>query len=153
MPARTNASHLRQDASPLSGQLPLDFSTPLSQRPKSSSAVQEIPPAAAPTRYLTRGEAAAYVRCSLRFLDGMGLPFIRKGRCKLYDRIDLDARMQQDKCRGRAWKEILWPVNVDSTAARTRGSGGSTSFSRMDAAYAKALGVSNAPTLKTSSSA
>jgi hypothetical protein len=60
--------------------------------------------AAAPSRYLTRREAAAYVRCSLRFLDGMGLPFIRKGRCKVYDRIDLDARMQQDKCRGRAWK-------------------------------------------------
>ena len=62
-------------------------------------------------------------------------------------------RMQQDKCRGRAWKETLWPVNVDSTAARIRGSGGSTSFSRMDAAYAKALGVSNAPTPKPTSSA
>ncbi len=32
--------------------------------------------------------------------------------------------MQQDKCRGRAWKETVWPVNVDSTAARIRGSGG-----------------------------
>jgi hypothetical protein len=78
----------------------------------------------------------------------MGLPFICKGRCKLYDRVDLDQRMQQDKCRGRAWKEILWPVNVDSTAARIRGSGGLASFSQMDAAYAKALGVSTAPTLK-----
>src|SRR5579863_962779 len=153
MPARTNASHLRQDASPLSGQLPLDFSTPLSQRPKSSSAVQEIPPATAPSRYLTRREAAAYVRCSLRFLDGMGLPFIRKGRCKVYDRIDLDARMQQDKCRGRAWKETLWPVNVDSTAARIRGSGGLASFSPMDDAYAKALGISIAPMPKATSSA
>ena len=101
--------------------------------------------AAAPSRYLTRREAAAYICCSVRFLDGMELPFIRKGRCKVYDRIDLDARMQQDKCRGRAWKETLWPVNVDSTAARTRGSGGLASFSRMDAAYANALGVSIAP--------
>jgi hypothetical protein len=83
----------------------------------------------------------------------MELPFIRKGRCKVYDRIDLDARMQQDKCRGRAWKETLWPVNVDSTAARTRGSDGLASFSRMDVAYAKALGVSIAPMPKATSSA
>jgi hypothetical protein len=40
-------------------------------------------------------EAAAYVCCSLRFLDSVELPFIRKGRCKVYDRIDLDARMQK----------------------------------------------------------
>ena len=39
--------------------------------------------------------------------------------------------MQQGKCRGRAWEEILWAVNVDSTAAKIRGSGGSTSFSRI----------------------
>jgi len=51
-------------------------------RPQSSNRVREVPQAAAPARYLTRREAAAYVRCSLRFLDGMGLPFIRKGRCK-----------------------------------------------------------------------
>src|ERR1700674_891875 len=153
MPTRTNASPLRQDSSPLSGQLPLDFTRPPPQRPQSSNALREVPPPAAPVRYLPRREAAAYVRCSLRFLDGMGLPFIRKGRCKVYDRIDLDTRMQQDKCRGRAWKETVWPVNVDSTAARIRGSGGLASFSRMDAAYAKALGVSIASTLKATPSA
>jgi len=96
-------------------------------------------------RYLTRLEAAKYIRCSPRFLDGMTLPFIRKGRCKVYDRIDLDAYMQDDRHRGRAWKENLWPVNVDSTAARIRGTGGSASSSRTDAAYAKALGVSITP--------
>src|ERR1700735_5177639 len=152
----TNISQSRQDSSAPSGQLPLDFSTPAPSsplsRPQSSSAVREVPQAV-PARYLTRREAAAYVCCSLRFLDGMELPFIRKGRCKVYDRIDLDARMQQDKCRGRAWKETLWPVNVDSTAARIRGSGGLASFSRMDAEYAKALGVSIAPMPKATSSA
>src|ERR1700687_4684987 len=112
---------------------PIPHSIPAAPSPRSSDAGREGPPAAAPSRYLTRREAAAYVRCSLRFLDSMGLPFIRKGRCKVYDRIDLDTRMQQDKCRGRAWKETLWPMNVDSTAARTRGTGGSASFSRMDA--------------------
>src|SRR5450631_239468 len=156
MPNRTIPPRSRPDL-PLPGQLPFDFSTPASpppsSRPLSSSFVREVPLAAAPSRYLTRREAAAYVRCSLRFLDGMGLPFIRKGRCKVYDRIDLDSRMQEDKCRGRAWKETLWPVNVDSTAARTRGSGGLASFSRMDAAYAKALGVSTAPMQKATPSA
>jgi len=57
-------------------------------------------------RYLTKREAAAYVRCSLRFFDSLDLPFIRKGRCKLYDRIDLDARYHfhsdpQTRHRGR----------------------------------------------------
>jgi hypothetical protein len=36
----------------------------------------------------------------------MGLPFIRKGRCKVYDRVDLDEHMQQDKCRGRGRVEM-----------------------------------------------
>src|SRR5208283_2149603 len=126
---------------------------PPPRRATRCAAVGERPPAAAPSRYLTRREAAAYVRCSVRFLDGLELPFIRKGRCKVYDRIDLDARMQQDKCRGRAWKETIWPVNVDSTAARIRGSGGLSSFSQMDAAYAKALGVSIAPTPRATQSA
>jgi hypothetical protein len=153
MPNRTDNADL-SDRAPRLGQLPLDLSPPRHRRESAlSRAAPVAQPEAARARYFTRREAAAYVRCSVRFLDGMGLPFIRKGRCKLYDRIDLDERMQQDKCRGRAWKEILWPVNVDSTAARIRGSGGSTSFSRMDAAYAKALGVSNAPTLKPTSSA
>ena len=109
-------------------QLPLDFSVrpraPLPPCTPSATDPSPGPPATAVDRYLTRREAAAYVRCSLGFLDGMGLPYIRKGRCKVYDRIDLDARMQHDKCRGRAWKETLWPVNADSTAARTRGIGG-----------------------------
>src|SRR5580700_2843959 len=144
----TNTLHPQPERSLLSGQLPLDFSKPARPVPITSKIVRELPPPSMPARYLTRREAAAYVRCSLRFLDGMELPFIRKGRCKVYDRIDLDARMQQDKCRGRAWKETLWPVNVDSTAARIRGSGGLASFSRMDDAYAKALGVSTAPMQK-----
>ena len=75
---------------------------PAPQRPRTANAVREAPPTATTARYLTRREAAAYVRCSLRFLDGMGLPFIRKGRCKVYDRIDLDARMSITARRNRA---------------------------------------------------
>lgn len=85
------------------GQLPLDFSPPRPRKVKLSPAAPATAPAvSAASPYLTKREAAAYIRCSLRFFDSLDLPFIRKGRCKLYDRIDLDARMQQDKCRGRA---------------------------------------------------
>ncbi len=49
---------------------------------------------AARSRYLTRREAAAYVRCSLRIFDSLDLPCIRKGRCKLNDLIDLDEPSQ-----------------------------------------------------------
>jgi hypothetical protein len=60
----------------MSGQIPLDFSTPASRAPSarllSSSADPDAPRHSAPSRYLTRREAAAYIRCSLRFLDGMG---------------------------------------------------------------------------------
>ena len=106
MPNRTDNSGL--PAPPL-GQLPLDFSPPPHRRASASRAAPAVQPAAAPARYFTRREAAAYVRCSVRFLDGMGLPYIRKGRCKLYDRIDLDERMQQDKCRGRAGRRLYGP--------------------------------------------
>ena len=152
MPDRPNLLSPRQNSTSLAEQLPLNFNRPQRSRPVRSVTPQDVQSAATPSPYLTRHEAAAYLRCSLRFLDGMGLPFIRKGRCKLYERIDLDERMQHDKCRGRAWKETLWPVNVDSTAARIRGSGGSASCSRMDDAYAKALGVSSAPPPRRSSS-
>jgi hypothetical protein len=135
------------------GQLTLDLKAPRPPREPPQPAALGPVDASRPLRYFTRREAAAYIRCSLRFLDGMGLPFIHKGRCKLYDPVDLDERMQHDKSRGRAWKETLWPVNVDSTAARTRGTGGSASFFRMDDAYAKALGVSISPPPKRTQSA
>ena len=81
----TNTLHPQPERSLLSGQLPLDFSKPARPVPATSNTVRELPLPSMPARYLTRREAAAYVRCSIRFLDGMGLPFIRKGRCKVYD--------------------------------------------------------------------
>jgi len=94
MPNRTDNAGLSDRAPPL-GQLPLDLSPPRHRRESAlSRAAPVAQPEAAPARYFTRREAAAYVRCSVRFLDGMGLPFIRKGRCKLYDRTDLLAVVQ-----------------------------------------------------------
>jgi hypothetical protein len=53
--------------------------------------------------------ARVYVRCSVRFLDGMGLPFIRKGRCKLYDRIDLDERCSRISAEGGPGRRFYGP--------------------------------------------
>jgi hypothetical protein len=147
-PRRTRTPQTAEGAA--AGQLTLDLSAPVV---KARPARTPPAPLTASTRYFTRLEAAAYIRCSPRFLDGLQLPFIREGRCKVYDRIDLDAHTQDDRQRGRAWKEILWPVNVDSTAARIRDTGGSTSFSPTDDDYARALGVSIAPTPPPTSSA
>ena len=96
------------DAASSALQLRLDFSTPPAKQQSRRSASPLVTPCPAiPARYFTRAEAAAYIRCSLRFLDGMSLPFIRKGRCKVYDRIDLDAYMQDDRHRGRAYGLVL----------------------------------------------
>jgi hypothetical protein len=150
MPGRSRTAATEANLPAERVQLTLDLSAPIAKpRPPRKPPA----PLTTSTRYFTRLEAAAYIRCSPRFLDGLALPFIRKGRCKVYDRIDLDAHMQHDRQRGRAWKEILWPVNVDSTAARIRGTGGSTSFSPTDDDYARALGVSIAPTPRPTSSA
>src|SRR5579863_4177547 len=79
-------------------ELPLDDPPTPSSEATSRGRTQATAAPAPPSPYLTRQEAATYLRCSPHFLDRMRLPFIPKGRCKLYDRVDLDARMQQDKC-------------------------------------------------------
>ena len=66
---------------------------------------------------------------------------MRLCRRRIYDVVDLDAWLDDCKSRGRARKEkSLWPEKKASTDAKTRHPGGSTASSRMDAAYAKALG-------------
>lgn len=78
MPNRADNAGLPDRVPPPPGQLPLDLSPPRHRRESAlSRAAPVVHPAAAPARYFTRREAAAYVRCSVRFLDGMGLPFIR----------------------------------------------------------------------------
>src|SRR4029077_14965881 len=42
-------------------------------------------------------------------------------------------------------RQLLWLVNADSTAARTRGIGGYTFFSRTDSVFVRARDVSTAP--------
>ena len=94
-----------------------------------------------PARLLSAENAAQYLGIGTTLFATLGLPSIRIGRRVLYDRIDLDRWVDDHKSRGRAIKEETWPENEDSIEGKTHHTGGSTSSSRTDAAYAEALGV------------
>jgi hypothetical protein len=51
------------------------------------------PLATPPQQYLTKDEAAKHIRCSVRTLDRMKLPRIRRGGRILFSRASLDAAM------------------------------------------------------------
>src|SRR6056297_569207 len=92
-------------------------------------------------RLLSEKQAAAYLGIGTTTFRKRGIPDTRIRRRILYDRFDLDHWLDEYKGRGRAIKEDLWPEKEDSTGGKTHRTGGSTSSSRMDAEYAKALGV------------
>ena len=90
-------------------------------------------------RCLAKDQAAAYLGIGVTLLDGLQVPAIRLGRRCLYDRVDLDAWLDDYKHRGRARKETLWPVKADSTGGGIPVSGGSMWYYRTANAYAEAL--------------
>ena len=94
-----------------------------------------------PVRCLTREQAAEYLGIGVTLLAALAVPSIKLGRRSVYDRIDLDAWLDDYKHRGRARKETLWPVKTDSTGGGIPVSGGSMWYYRTAAAYAKALGL------------
>lgn len=92
-------------------------------------------------RGLSRKQAAAYLGIGVTLLAEQGVPFVQIGRRCVYDRVDLDAWLDEYKHRGRARKETLWPVKVDSTSGGIRATGGSMLHYRTASDYAKALGL------------
>ena len=94
-------------------------------------------------RCLSSAQAAAYLGIGATLLAKLGVPRVKLGRRLIYDRVDLDAWLEDHKGRGRAGKEGegKWPVKEDSIGAGTPGSGGSTLYYRTADAYAKALGL------------
>ena len=94
-------------------------------------------------RILSKEEAAAYLGIGVTLLETLGVPHVRFGRRIVFDRIDLDAWLDEYKRRGRAGKEsgIQWPVKEDCTDAGIPATGGSTLYYRTAGAYAKALGL------------
>jgi hypothetical protein len=103
-------------------------------------------------RCLGRDQAAAYLGIKVTLLTELGVPFVKLGRRCVYDRVDLDTWLDEYKHRGRARREIIWPVKAVSTNGGTPASGGSTLCYRTADAYAKALGLKTEPKPKRSSS-
>lgn len=92
-------------------------------------------------RCLCRDEAAAYLGIGITLLESLGVPVVKFGRRSVYDRVDLDAWLDDYKHRGRARKESKWPVKPESTGDETRVSGGLMWYYPVADAYAKALGL------------
>ena len=95
-------------------------------------------------RCLNKEQAAEYLGIGVTLLTELGVPFIKLGRRCLYDKLDLDAWLDEYKSReqGRAGKEkTLWPVKPESTNERIPATGGLMQPSRAASEYAKVLGL------------
>ncbi len=95
-------------------------------------------------RCLSKEEAARYLGIGVTLLSGLGIPFVKLGRRSLYDKVDLDAWIEEYKqCEhGRAKKEAIWPKPKKvSTAGGILASGGLQQRSQTAKEYAKALGL------------
>jgi len=102
-------------------------------------------------RCLTKHEAAEYLGIGVTMLEALRIPAIHFGRRRLYDRVDLDAWLDDYKRQGRAGKETQWPVKPGSTGVAIPATGGLQQRYRTASAYAKALGLKTEEKPKPSS--
>ena len=102
-------------------------------------------------RCLTKQEAADYLGIGVTMLQSLAIPAVHFGRRCLYDRVDLDAWLDDYKRRGRAGKEVQWPVKPESTDVAIPATGGLQQRYRTASAYAKALGLTTEEKPKLSS--
>lgn len=93
-------------------------------------------------RGLSKEQAAEYLGIGVTLLMELDVPYLKLGRRCVFDKVDLDAWLDEYKQRGRAGKEkSLWPVKPESTGARILATGGLQQPSRTASEYAKALGL------------
>ena len=105
-----------------------------------SEAVLPLPMA----RCLSKEQAAAYLGIGLTLLAELSVPHVRFGRRCVYDKLDMDAWLDDYKAeRRRAGKENIWPVMKESTGGRIPASGGLMQRSPTAKEYAKALGLTS----------
>ena len=95
-------------------------------------------------RCLSKEQAATYLGIGLTLLAELSVPHVRFGRRCVYDKLDIDAWLDDYKDeRRRAGKEKLWPVMKESIGGRIPASGGSMQRSPTAKEYAKALGLTS----------
>jgi len=78
-------------------------------------------------RCLSKEEAAQYLGIGVTLLSELDIPCIKIGRRSLYDRVDLDAWIEEYKQgeHERAKKEAIWPKpKRESTGDKILASGG-----------------------------
>lgn len=95
-------------------------------------------------RCLSKDQAAEYLGIGVTLLAELGVPCVKLGRRRVFDKLDLDAWLDEYKQRerGRAGKEkSRWPKKLESTGDRIHGTGGSVPPSQTARQYAKALGL------------
>ncbi len=93
-------------------------------------------------RGLSKEQAAEYLGIGVTLLMELDVPYLKLGRRCVFDKVDLDAWLDEYKQRGRAGKEkSLWPVKLESTEGRILASGGFKQPSRTASEYAKVLGL------------
>jgi hypothetical protein len=92
-------------------------------------------------RGLTKEEAARYLGIGVTLLIEANVPFLKIGRRCVYDKVDLDAWLDEYKHRGRAGKETLWPVKPESIGGQIPATGGSMLFYQTANDYEEALGL------------
>ena len=92
-----------------------------------------------PVRCLSKEEASRYFGVGVTLLAELGVPSIKLGRRLVYDVVDLDAWLEEYKHRGRAGKETLWPVKLDSISGQIPATGGSMLFYQTENDYEAAL--------------
>jgi hypothetical protein len=102
-------------------------------------------------RCLSADQAAAYLAIGVTLLADLDVPCVKLGRRRVYDKVDLDAWLDEHKRRGRARKETEWPVKPASTGDGILVSGGSTLYYPAASTYASALGLKTEPRPKRSS--
>jgi len=95
-----------------------------------------------PIRGLNEQQAAAYLGIGVTLFREIGPPPIKVRGRNIWDRLDLDAWLDDYKQRGRAKEVNQWPEKKEgSISVKTHPTGGSTSFCQTDVDYAKALGL------------
>ena len=100
-------------------------------------------------RCLSKAQAAVYLGVGLTLLAELSVPHVRFGRRCVYDKLDIDAWLDDYKDeRRRAGKEKLWPVMKEFIGGRIPATGGSMQRSPTAKEYAKALGLKTETTPK-----
>jgi len=103
-------------------------------------------------RCLTKEQAAGYLGIGVTLLEALHVPCLKLGRRTVYDKVDLNAWLDEYKHRGRAGKEVAaWPVKPDSTGEKIRATGGSIASYPTVSEYEEVLGLKTGKKRKRSS--